>query len=116
MTDTYVKTPNPRIKERSSHTITAYFRSAGAASAPATIHYRIDDLTTKTLITDWTSVSAAASVSITVKSSENRIISDSDKFERRQITVAADKGTDNETRDTAEWRIENIGGFDEAEA
>ena len=113
MTDTFIKLGN-HVKERNSTTVTAYFRdSSNAAEVPTTIHYRIDDLTTGTAVKAWTSVSAASSVTISVTSSENRIISDSNVRERRQITVSADKGLDGETRDTAEWFIENIGGYDE---
>ncbi len=114
MPDTFIRLSNPTVKERNSIGVTAYFRdSSNAASAPTTVHYRIDDLTTGTNILAWTSVSAAVSVSITVKSAENKIVDQSNKRERRQITVSADKGTTTETRDTSEWFIENIGGFDE---
>ena len=114
MPQTFIKLGNTNIKERNSISVTAYFRdSSNAASAPTTIHYRVDDITTATNITAWTSVSAASSVSITIKSAENRIVNQADARERRQITVAADKGTTTETRDTAEWKVENIGGFQE---
>lgn len=112
MTDTFIKVPDPDIKERSSFTATAYFRdSSDAADTPSTVHYRIDDLTTASEILGWTSVTPGASVSITIKSSENRIIGDSNHYEMRQLTVAADKDTDNETRDTVMWNVRNIQGF-----
>jgi len=114
MTDTFIKLGNPNIKEKSSIGVTAYFRNGEAAEAPATVHYRIDNITTNTIITDWTSVSAASSVSIAVKSSENRIVANGNSRERRQITVAANKGLDTETRDTAEWFIDNILAYDES--
>lgn len=60
---------------------------------------------------DWTSVSPAVSVTISVTSSQNAIISDNNARERKQITVSADKGTTTETRDTAFWICENIEGF-----
>ena len=115
MTDTFIKLPHPIVKERNSITVTAYFRdAANAAEAPSTIHYRIDDLTTNTAVKAWTSVSAASSAAIVVLSAENRIVHNGNKTERRQITVSADKGTTTETRDTAEWFIDNIGAFDES--
>ena len=111
----FIKITDTNIKERNSIPVTAYFRNASnAAEAPTTVHYRIDDITTATKVTDWTSVSAAASVTITVKSDENRIIAQGDARERRQITISADKDTTTETRDTAEWFIENIMGYDES--
>ena len=114
MPDTFIKLGQTNVKERNSIAVTAYFRdSSNAASAPTTVSYRIDDITTTTEILTWTSVTTGTSVSITVKSAENKIVNQGDKRERRQITVSADKGTTTETRSSAEWFIENIGGFDE---
>ena len=115
MPNTFIQPiPPPKVLERSSFTTSAEFRdSAHADDAPTTAHYRIDDLTTGQNILDWTALTPAASISITVKSSENRMLSSAHVTERRQITVAADKGTDGETRDTAIWEVENIGGFNE---
>ena len=112
--NTFIKLPQPRYKERSGFSTTAYFRdNSGAASAPTTVHYRIDDPLTDTNITGWTSISAAASVTVTVLPSENRIVNNSKNTELRQLTVAADKGLSTETRDTLEWRVVNIQGFNE---
>ena len=114
MTDTFIQHPIPRHKERSSFTATAYFRdSSDAAEAPSTVHYRIDDLTTAAVVLDWTTITAAVSVNILIKSEYNKIIADSNSYEVRQLTVSADKGTDNETRDTVQWQVENIDGFTE---
>ena len=111
---TFIKHIGSSVKEKNSVTIEAYFRdSSNAASVPTTVHYRIDDLSTRTAITSWTSVSPAVSVSIVVKSNENRIIDHSNTRERRQITVSEDKGTTTETRDTTEYFIDNIMGYDE---
>ena len=117
MTDTFIKLPAPGYKERSSFTATAYFRSGDAADTPSTVHYRIDNITTNrnkaTSILGWTSATPGTSVSISITSAQNRILDSSNVWERRQLTVSADKGTSTETRDTAEWKIENIGGFNE---
>lgn len=114
MSNTFIKLPQPRYKERSGFSTTAYFRdNDNAASAPTTIHYRIDDPLTDTNITGWTSISAAASVTVTVLPSENRIVNNSKNTELRQLTVAADKGLSTESRDTLEWRVVNIQGFNE---
>ncbi len=113
MPNTFIKFPDPYHKERSSITIAANFRNASdAAEAPTTVHYRIDNLSTGDNIVAWASVSASASVSITVKAGENIIKNEGNRRERYQITVAADKDTDDETRDVAFWICENIEGFD----
>ena len=111
---THIKLPAPRYKERNSFTATAYFRdSSDAADTPTTVDYRIDDLTTQTAITAWTSATPGVSVDISITPTENRIIDQSNLWERRQLVVSADRGLSTETRDTVEWKVENIGGFDE---
>ena len=114
MPDTFLRLPNPSYPEKSAFTVTAYFRdSADAADTPTTIHYRIDDMTSRTNIVGWTSVTPGTSAAITVTGPNNSMVSNRNNWERRQITVAADKGLSTETRDTAEYRLINNGGFDE---
>ena len=114
MTDTFIAIPEPSYKERSSFSVTAYFRdSSDAAEAPTTAEYRIDDLERREKITDWTSLTPAVSIAIAITATENKILSHSSTFERRQITVSADRGLATETRDTAQWQVENIQGWDE---
>ena len=110
----YLKLPEPSYHERSAFTTTAYYRDANdAADTPTTIDYRIDDLTTNTVITNWTSATPGVSVNITVTPTENRMISNRNKWERRQVTVSADKGLSTETRDIVQFKVLNTGGFDE---
>jgi len=112
-TNTYVKPLGLEYFEKSAVTVGANFRSGGAAAVPTTVHYRVDNLTTKTNIVDWTSVTPAASVSISITPAQNTITSNCNPWERRQVTFAADKDTATETRDIVEYKLMNIGGFDE---
>ncbi len=113
MTTPYIQLPPPSELERGSFTATVQFRDAGAAAVPTTASYRIDNVTSKTAIVPWTSLTPAASIDILVKSSDNRIISSAYNMEKRQIVVSADRGTDDETRSVAQWYVENLRGFDE---
>lgn len=114
MPDTFIKQPDPDYPERSAFTATVYFRdSSDAADTPTTVHYRVDDLTTDTNITGWTSVTPGTSVNITITPTENRMIYNRNKWERRQLTVSSDKGLTTETRDIIQFKIMNTGGFDE---
>lgn len=114
MTDVFIKLPNPEYHERSSFTATVYFRnSSDAAEAPTTVDYRIDGLTTDTAITGWTSVTPATSVSISVTPTENRVINNRNRLERRQITVSANRGLSTETRDIVMYKVINNRGWDE---
>lgn len=105
--------PRPKVREGSAFTATAYFRDRAtqAASAPAAVKYRIDNLTSGEVIADWASVSAAANVSISITASHNAIRSQCNRAERLQLTVAADPDTATQVRESVEWQVENIRGF-----
>ena len=112
MPNTFIKLPEPEYKEQSAFTATVYFRdSSDAADTPTTVHYRIDDITTRTKIADWTSVTPGVSVSISVSPTNNKIVAEGNRWERRQLTVSSDKGLTTETRDTVDWKVRNIRGF-----
>lgn len=104
--------PDPRVYENTTFDVTAYFRNRATAaeSAPTTIHYRIDDLSSRKQIRDWTSVSASGSVTITISASDNAIQDDSKKQERRQITVKADDGLSTQAIGAATWVVRNLVG------
>lgn len=114
MPDTFIKLANPTYPERTAFTLTAYFRdSSGAADTPTTVDYRIDDLTTDTAITGWTSATPGTSVNITITPTENRMVYNRNRWERRQLVVSSDRGLSTETRDIVQFKVLNTGGFDE---
>lgn len=114
MPDTFIKLPEPEYHERSAFTATAYFRdSSDAADTSTTVDYRIDDLTTNTVIAGWTSATPGTSVAITITPTQNRMINNGNKWERRQITVSSDRGLSTETRDIVQYKVINTGGFNE---
>lgn len=106
-----IQIPRPRVKEGSSFTATAYFRASGAASTPTNIYYRIDNLTTGEVKADWTSVSAASSVNISVTATHNVLGSQCNRTEMLQITVDADHGLSTQVRESVMWLVENVRGF-----
>jgi len=105
----YIVLLDPEINERSAFRVTTYHRDASdAAATPSTIHYRIDCLSTSTDILGWTAVgSPSTSNTLSIKSSENRIIDDANAREVKQLTVSVDKGTNDETRAVVTWRTVN---------
>lgn len=111
MPDIYIKIPKPTIKEGSSFTATAYFRSDAAGAAPTTAKYRVDCLTTGKNLTGWTSLTPAASINITITATENAIQAQSNRIEKKQLTIAGDPDTSIQTRETITWNVENIRGF-----
>jgi hypothetical protein len=112
MTDTVaIQIPRTTVKEGSAFTATAYFREDGDESTPTNVYYRLDNLTTGERIADWTSVSAAANVSISVTATHNAIRSQCNRFEKMQLTVAADHELATQIREAVSWEVENVRGF-----
>jgi hypothetical protein len=112
MVDTVsIQVPQPRVKEASSFNATVYFRDAGAASIPTNIRYRLDCLTTGYVISDWTVVSPASSVSIAVTATQNAIRSSCNRREQKQITVAANYGLSTQINETAVYEVQNLQGI-----
>lgn len=110
---TEISIPKTRINERSGFTATARFRTraTAAASIPTTVHYMLYNLTTREIIKDWTSVTPAAEVSITIDAQLNKIQDETNSYERIEMLVAADKGLSTQSVDTAFYRIRNVGGI-----
>lgn len=104
--------PKTQFNERSAFTATARFRTraSAAASVPTTVHYRISNLQTKEYVTDWTSVTAASEVSISVTAANNKIRDNTHKTERLELLVAADRGLATEVIGRVVYRILNVYG------
>ena len=101
--------PVDKVPEGANFTATVQFKdaSSGVASAPATVHFRIDCLTTNAKVLDWTAVTAGDSVSISIASSYSAILSSSNAEERKQLTVAGDKAGTFECIDQKTWIVRN---------
>jgi hypothetical protein len=106
--------PLTGVPEETTFTATAYFRTRASktASVPTTVHYRVDCLTTKTQIQDWTQVTTPAeSNAITITSAHNQIIDDAHNNERKQLTVKTDSGLSTQVIKTARWKVRNLQGI-----
>ena len=105
--------PKTTYLEETTFPVTAHFRTRAtkAASIPTTIRYRIDCLKSGEVIRDWTTVSAASSVTISITASDNQIKNDSNRLERKQILVQADNGLSTQVNGKAVYRIENLQGI-----
>lgn len=107
----YIKLPKPKTQEGSSFVATAYFRDSEASTVPTTAQYRVDCLTTGKEITDWTTLTPAASISITITPTHNAIQSQSNTRERKQLTVESNTDLTTQVRQTTYWDVENIRGI-----
>ena len=104
----YISIPDTQVQEGSSFTATAYFRTSGTATAPTTAKYRVDCLTTGLELTDWTALTPAASIDITLTATHNAIQDQTNKTEKKQLVVASDPGTSTQTRSIVVWKVKNI--------
>jgi len=111
MPEVYINIPQLEQQEGSSFNATAYFRNGEAAEAPTTAKYRIDCLKTGTVLQEWTTLSPAVSNSIAITAAHNAIQDQSNKFEKKQLTVAANPDTATQFRAVTTWKVKNIRGF-----
>lgn len=102
------------VNEGSAFTVIAKFWDdsveAWVAATPTTIRYRIDSLEGCYTILDWTSGSAATSLTITVSRTANAILDDCRARERKQLTVEVDAGLSTQYQGTYEWYTRNLTG------
>ena len=101
----------PEYNEGQSFTATfKFFDSNYVPSSPTTLRYRIDCLTTRAQVLDWTTVTPAATVSISVSPDDNKIQNTNNKRERKQMVVQTNYGTSTQGVETKEWDILNLQG------
>lgn len=109
-----ISLPKTKVAEGSVFTATAYFRtrSTSAASTPSTVRYRIECLTTGRTVLDWTSATAASSVSISMLPAYSAIKNDCNDQEVKQLLVEADAGLSTQCRGRVTWTVENLYGVE----
>ena len=108
------KLVNSRVKESSAATLTAKVwddsTDTWAAQTPTNAYYRIDNPTLNTEILGWTSLTAAASMPIVITGTQNAIVDDTRREERRQVTVKCNSGLSTQYQETADYWIVNLAG------
>jgi len=109
--DVFVYIPKPNVKEGSSFAATAYFRTAGTATAPTTARYRIYNKTTGDDVLTWTDLTPAASISIPITATNTAIDGEWRRTEQHDLIVESDTGLSTQTRDEARYTVENIRGI-----
>jgi len=83
---------------------------AGAAQAPASAVYRIDDLSSGEVIKADTSLPASTSMEITLSSVDNRIVNSEQGSETRRVVVSASYGADDAVVGVYLYKVKNVGG------
>ena len=94
--------------EGSYASVTAnFYDSAGTAAAPTSIRYRVEDVETEKGVLGWTTATAAATVVLSVNASYNVMQDESNRRERKQLTVEANQGTSTAMSATTYYDIIN---------
>ena len=73
---------------------------------------RLDCLTTKSTVREWTSVGSPAGANdITITSTDNKIIDTLSNVERKQIIVQGDRGLSTQITGKSAWTVNNLRGI-----
>lgn len=99
------------VNERTSSTVTvSFFDEDDAPVTPTSATYRIDDVTSGTVVRSATSLTGLGTTkAIAVTKDENKIISEAHVYETRRLTVEFSYATSHGTNDYF-WRIRNLPG------
>lgn len=108
-----IQLPKTVYSEGGQFTATARFRDRAAIvdSIPTTVHYKLYNLSTEEIVRDWTSVTPAAEVSITVVASDNDVSNGCSVSERIEFIVAADRGLATQVLGVSQYTIKDIVGY-----
>lgn len=108
-----IQIPRTMVREGSAFTATAYFRdrATAAASAPTSIKYRLDNLTTLETVLDWTTATPGTTLSIALTASQNAIRQECNASEKMELTVSADHELATQVRQSVQYTIANNRAF-----
>ena len=101
-----------KVNEGTACYVTAKFRNNGATVVPLSVRYRVECLTTRRTMLDWTDVSPASSVTVTIPASLNVLNKQTNSRERRQVIFEANYGTDTAFTNARAYDVENLQGIE----
>jgi hypothetical protein len=109
--------PREVVNEKSTFTVRARFYGANnAPQAPATLRYRLRDISNDRIVIDWTELSTGTYVDIQVSAEANAIYDDTLKsfknFEERVLVIQTDYETPDQCADEFRYVVRNLKGFD----
>lgn len=101
-----------RVNEKSTAYLSVTFRNkAGAAQAPATARYRIDDVATGQPVRAETEIAETGStVELTLTVDDNTLKNPLGATEQRRVTVVAEYGTGDAVRSEYIYEVVNLAG------
>ncbi len=100
-----------QVNEGTTAYLSATFKDkAGNTEMPATVVYRIDDISSNTEIRGVTTITAANVVEITLSPVDNRILNSAQNYEARRVTVVASYGANDQVAAEYIYRVVSLAG------
>ena len=107
-------TPTRIVNEQSTMVVSARFRNRAAAAdatTPTNVKYQITDVPSGTILTDFTTVTPANPVSITLSTTQTKILNDTRGQEKKRLTIVADYGLATQFLDSMTFEVRNLSGI-----
>lgn len=107
-------TPKRVVNEQSTMVITARFRNRAAAAdatTPTNVYYQVTDPLSGVVITSLTSVTPANPLTLTLTTTQTKILNDTRSQELKELVVIADYGLATQFTDRMSFRVRNLSGI-----
>lgn len=99
------------VNKKTSLTLSVtFYDEHGASVIPDSATYRIDDLTSSTVILEPTPLSPAASIEIQITSAQNAMVNSANPFEDRVVTVEFAYASSKRGTDEYRYELRNLYG------
>jgi len=105
MADTILQTVN---EETSAYLTVEFYDKTGTLALPASVEYRVDCVTTGTAIRAATAIVPATSVEVALDTDDTRIVTQTNPFEERCVTVVATYGPKDAISTEYRFRVKNL--------
>lgn len=100
-----------QVNEQSTAYLTVTFRNkAGAAEAPATASYRIEDVASDSEVLEATTITPAATVEVRLTPANNTLLVAGNPAELRRVTVIGEYGQDDAVTSEYVYEVVNLSG------
>lgn len=97
------------VNERSTSYLTITFKDKdGNLAAPSSATYQINCMTTGTEIKADTALGGGSSVEVTISAAENALIDQTNRLERRRVTVDASFAGGQEHHEEFDYYVKNL--------
>lgn len=101
------------VNEKSTCTVRVrFYDEDGRPVVPDTVQYRLRDLTSCRVITDWSNLTPDTEIDIVVPASSNIIHCRGDRQQENALSVQANFDSDAEFSDEIRYVIQNLRGFE----